>query len=42
MSKPCFFRDNEQTLMGVHYVAGSHKRSHKNHLVEIDKIINTY
>lgn len=42
MSKPCFFKDQDQVLMGVHYVAGSHQRSGQENLTIISNLIDSY
>lgn len=36
----CYFRDEKQNMMGVHYVAGSHRRWSSESFSEIKKIIH--
>lgn len=39
MSKPCFFKDHDDVVMGMHYVGGSHVRSSQQGLHEIFELI---
>ncbi len=38
----CFFRDDNQTLMGVHFVAGSHRRWNERSKKELEALLNEY
>lgn len=39
ISKPCYFRNEDQVVMGMHYVAGSHVRASHRDLQEIYNLI---